>query len=93
MSELTDKVNAAVATLKDQHGVTSDQVSSIVTQAISPFQTQFQTILASQKSDEDKIADMEAAWNDLTAGLVPAAPTPAPQPAPAPESAPDSAAS
>ena len=58
MSELTDKMTAAIANLKSQQtGVTADQVNAIVAQTLAPVQTQIQDILTSEKSDAEKIAD------------------------------------
>ena len=82
MTQLSDAMNAAIATLESQHGVTTDQVSSIVSQAIAPLQTSINTILASEQSDEAKIADVTAAVTEFTTAFAPA-PTPAPAPAPA----------
>ena len=88
MSQLSDQMTAAAATLSTQHGVTTDQVNTIVAQATAPFQASIAGILASEKSADDKIADIETSLSDFAAGVNPPATTAAGTPV---KSAPDSA--
>jgi hypothetical protein len=85
MTQLTDAMNAAIATLQAQHGVTTDQVNSIVSQAVTPLQTSITNILSSEQSDEAKLADVETALTEFTTAFAPAStPAPVATPSPAP---------
>jgi hypothetical protein len=88
MTQLQDAMAAAIITLQSEHGVTADQVTAIVAQATGPLQTNIAAILASEQSDEAKLADVTATLTEFTTAFAPAAPTPAPAPAPTPEPAP-----
>lgn len=84
MSQLTDQMNAAIANLQATHGVTTDQVNAIVSQATAPLQAQIAQIMASEGDDATKIADVTAAVTEFTNAFAPtnAASTPAPAPVP-----------
>ncbi len=92
MSDLTDKMNAAIANLKSQQtGLTADQVQAL----INPLKSSIDSITASEKDDASKVADLTAAMTEFTTAFAtaapaspaptsaPANPTPAPTPAPA----------
>ena len=70
-----DDMKAALPALQAQHGLTSDQVNDILTKALTPIQTTISGILTSEKSDEDKLADIGTALTELTSAYTPAAPT------------------
>lgn len=79
MTQLTDAMTAAIATLQSQHGLSTDQVNAIVAQAIAPLQSAISSIQTSQATDEQKLADVTAALTEFTTAFAPA-PTPAPAP-------------
>ena len=82
MSDLTDKMTAAISTLQSQHGVTTDQVNSIVAQANAPFIASLTAAINSEKDDATKIADINAALGEFTTAFAPTAPSAPAAPAP-----------
>ena len=92
MSQLTDAMNAAIADLKAQQtGLTTDQVNTIVAQAVAPLHASITQITSSEQSDEAKLADVTAAVTEFTSAFAPstpAAPAPAPDATPTPAAAP-----
>lgn len=92
MSDLTDKMTAALANLESKlaaGGVTADEVTAqihtVVDPQIAALNSTVATIASSEADDAKKLADLTAAVTEFTTAFAPAA---APVPAPAPESAP-----
>lgn len=100
----TANMQAAITNFQSElaarSGLTSDQAIALIGQALTPLQTQIQTILASEQTDEAKLSDVTAAVTEFTTAFAPATPAtpapdsvaPAPAPTPAPAPAPDSVA-
>lgn len=90
MSQLTEKMNAAIAALKAQQtGLTADQVHAIVDPQIAELKSGIEAIGASEKDDAAKVADLLETVGNFVDAFAPATPaqpaeTPAaPQPEPA----------
>ena len=73
---IAEDMKAALPQLQAQHGLTTDQVNDIVTKAVTPLQDTITGILSSEKSDQDKLADIESALGELTTAFAPAAQEP-----------------
>jgi hypothetical protein len=77
MSAATDAMAAAITTLQNKiaagGGVTAAEVNTQITAAITPLTTQIQTILASEDTDESKVADITAELAEFTTAFAPPA--------------------
>jgi hypothetical protein len=94
MSQLTDQMTAALATLNTKlsaAGVTTDEVTTQIHTVVDPLvadlNTKFTAITSSEADDATKIADLTTAVTEFTTAFAPAS-TPATPAAPAPDAAP-----
>lgn len=85
MSEFLDAFTSALDNLRNKltasEGISAADADTHIANAVNPILTQINAILASQATDEAKLADTQAALSAFSTAF---APTPAPTEVPAP---------